>query len=229
MTHVERAIEAYFEGRLSDETDRDALFGHLDRCTECREHFNEIARGFRMLSQDQAGPGAVELSMIGASLLKPEKKRRAPAWWAGLLGLASLAAVLFVVRPVDDGFGAKGGASGTVATLEVLCFNEKAEMSSHLNTHLHEATACKAPGYLKIIYASPRSVKRLTVAAVVGKEVRFITEVANPRPRSVLPNHARLVAGETIKIIAVEGEKPPLKELLLRAPVMQVQAVEVAP
>ncbi|MCC7386288.1 MAG: hypothetical protein IT384_30875 [Deltaproteobacteria bacterium] len=227
--HVERAIERYFSGDMARGAERDALFGHLDRCETCRGEFEEQARAMRALAGTGEPPGA-ELELMLPALLDgvaPAARSfswRPLAWLLPIAAAAGLAAVLFVPRE-DPGareeWTAKGGAPAIgLPTVEVLCFDPHGEVVAHLKRD----GACAAPGFLKLIYASPRTVPHLTVLAISGDEVRLHVEVDAPAPKSVLADHAKLAAGETIRVIALAGDGPAEMEVAKKhAPALTVR------
>lgn len=210
MGHVDRAIAQYFEGRITRASDRDALFGHLHRCDACRRSFDERAVAERALAglatgqPPPGGPSARELDAIASALLDAVAPRQSRAWWRWLAGAAIpvVASLLVAVALPDEAFRSKGGGpAGGVPVIEVLCFDARAEVVAHLK----ESGACPAPGFLKVIFASPRPIEHLSVAAFTRDEVRLSADLTTPEPRSVLADYAQLGPGETVRVVARPG------------------------
>lgn len=211
--HVEDDIHRYFEGRLTAVAERDALFGHLDRCPECRAEFDAIAEADRLLadlSADALPP--VQLDAIRASVLESaevEKPSRAKWWLSWLVPAAAAAVALFAAMP-SQRFTSKGGATVTVPTVEALCFDSDANVVQHLAA----SGTCPAPGFVKMIYASPESTPHLTVVARRGDAIVSRSSVEDVKPRSVLPEHVALAAGETIEVVVLT--EPPADDEALK-------------
>ncbi len=221
--HVEESIERYFEGRIAHGEDRDALFGHLDRCSPCRAHFDRIAFVHRALASPEHPVPGTELALIKRTLIPDASKKRIFVWPSRLVGLFAPAALVVIAvlglmmfpelgGRKESGFMSKGGHGARTGEIEVLCFDTQKEITAHLR----EDGACIAPGFVKVIYASPESVPSLVVAAIEDEEVRFLVELKAPKPRSVVPEFAELRAGSTIKLVALAADRTPEKEELLR-------------
>jgi hypothetical protein len=218
--HVEESIERYFEGRIGRGEDRDALFGHLDRCMPCRSHFDRVAFTHRALFSGDGSVPRAELDLIKGTLISGSKRpwtiRFSMAAIVGTLAPAAaviIAAFAFFVLPRNEGvFTAKGGAVARAGAIEVLCFDDKKEVTAHLK----EDGACVAPGFVKVIYASPETMPSLVVAAVEDDEVRFVVELKSPKPRSVVPEFAELRPGSAIRVIAFGADKAPDKDEIAR-------------
>src|SRR5262245_2449545 len=126
MKHVDRDIELYFDGRIQTPEAHEALFGHLDRCPECRSYFDELALGHRMLAKDRSTIPSTELALllplvVGRSA--SEAGARIPSWVWSVFGpaLAAVFALLFF-RPTPE-FVDKGSPHAVVKpVVEVLCF-----------------------------------------------------------------------------------------------------------
>jgi hypothetical protein len=199
-THVETAIERYFEGRIGDIKERDALFGHLDRCDRCRRRFDELAVVHRALAGGVAEIPATELALIGRTVVAgaaARKTNNAP-WFVLTRVVAPVLAIgvaLFVfVKPGE--FTAKGGGAAGIA-VEALCFDPSGAQTRVLK----ESGACPAPGFVKLVYASARSVEHLSVRAGA-----FSVELDAPAPRSSIPGHFTLSIDEKVEVVAVAGE-----------------------
>jgi hypothetical protein len=221
--HVEESIERYFEGRIALGEDRDALFGHLDRCAPCRTHFDRLAFAQRALASPGDAVPSTELALIKRTLIPAAQKRRFIVWPSRVVGLFAPAALVVVVVlglmmfPELSGrkesvLTPKGGHTARSGEIEVLCFDTQKEVTAHLR----EDGACIAPGFIKVIYASPESVPSLFVAAIEDEEVRFAVELKSPKPRSVVPDFAELRAGGTIKVVVLTADRTPEKEELMR-------------
>src|SRR5262245_58068916 len=125
-THVEAAIERYFEGQISDIGERDALFGHLDRCGGCRQRFDEMARVHRALS-GTAELAQAEVALIGRTVIanaarKQAKQEKAP-WFALtriVAPILALGVALFIFMKPSE-FNSKGGGETNAIALEALC------------------------------------------------------------------------------------------------------------
>jgi hypothetical protein len=218
--HVEESIERYFEGAIAKREDRDALFGHLDRCEPCRDHFDRIAFTQRALAGAKGDVPATELALIRRTLIGGDSSRSrmtAARFFALFAPAAAVAAVglLVVLNPhtlsLEPTFVPKGGLTLHSPQVEALCFDAAKEITAHLR----EDGACVAPGFVKVIYASPETVPSLVVAAIEDEEVRFVVKLESPKPRSVVPEFAELRPGASIRIIAVTAERAPEKESLL--------------
>lgn len=203
-THVEAAIDKYFEGRIEDVKERDALFGHLDRCDGCRRRFDEVALVQRALSGDRGVPAA-ELALIGRTVIAAAAPVKKPAWsaWFWVSRIAAPVAALGAAAVLFLGpsqFTAKGGGEqGTGVGIEVLCFDRRAEQTKVLRA----SGDCPAPGVFKLVYASAHSVDHLSVRA---KDLKL--EIDAPAPRSSLPGYVEFEAGERIEVWAsADGEE----------------------
>lgn len=203
-THVETAIDKYFEGRIEDVKERDALFGHLDRCEGCRRRFDEVALVQRALSGGSGIPAA-ELALIGRTVVSAAAPAKKPAWsawfWVSRIAapVAALgAAAIFFLTPSQ--FTAKGGGEGVSGVgIEVLCFDRQAVQTKVLRA----SGDCPAPGVFKLVYAAAHSVDHLRVRAGSLK-----LELDAPEPRSSLPGHVQFAAGERIEVWAeADGEE----------------------
>jgi hypothetical protein len=227
--HVDRAIERYFAGEIARAADRDALFGHLDRCDQCRKAFDSEADLHRSLAGSKHQIPATELALIAPALLDSIAPDRAPKrWWTWAFALAPIAAALLVAiratGPAHDEWSPKGSAPiAPEASIEVLCFDEKANVVQHLK----QDGRCPAPGFLKVVYASPRSVPHLTVAAFAGDEVRLYADLSSPEPRSVVADYAKIARGDRVRVIAVAKDSPVAMEVLRgMSPSITVSAAE---
>lgn len=209
-THVESAIEKYFAGRIEVMEERDALFGHLDRCDGCRQRFDELARMQRALSGGGVGLPAAELHLIGRTVIASAAPVRVRSWsWLRIAAplVAVAAAVLLFLRPADEVWTAKGGEAAAAITLEALCF----ELESQTETVLRTSGDCPAPSFVKLVYASPRKAGHFHVVARAGGESRMEVTLDDLGPRSPIPGHVQLEPGETIEISTIEdGEERPV-------------------
>ena len=211
--HVEAELARYFRGELTGEP-RAQLFAHLGGCAECRARFDAESEAHRLLSGQAFG--RVELSAMlpelldGASPPPATLGARLAAWLRGPrvvgLGLAAAAALGLVVAlrgPVEpsDPYTPKGGPSPEGPLVEVLCFDAKLEVTTRTST----GGACRAPGYVKVVYRRPTTVPVLTVLVLGDDGVRLRATVAEPKPLAVVPDHARLGVGEVLRVIAVAG------------------------
>lgn len=211
--HVEAELARYFRGELGAEA-RAQLFAHLGGCDECRTRFDAESEAHRLLSGQAFG--RVELSAMlpelldGASPPPATLGARLAAWLRGPrvvgLGLAAAAALGLVVAlrgPVEpsDPYTPKGGPSPDGPLVEVLCFDAKLEVTTRTST----GGACRAPGYVKVVYRRPTTVPVLTVLVLGDDGVRLRATVAEPKPLAVVPDHARLGVGEVLRVIAVAG------------------------
>src|SRR5437763_1637818 len=99
--HVEESIERYFEGRIGLSEDRDALFGHLDRCAPCRGHFDRLAFTHRALAGTRSGVPMTELALIKQSLIpaaaEKSKEARKRLSFPRLAALFAPAAAVVVI------------------------------------------------------------------------------------------------------------------------------------
>jgi hypothetical protein len=207
--HVESAIERYFDGVRITPGDRDALFGHMDRCHDCRSYFDELALTHRALAGKTGDVPATELALIGQAVAmgattEPVRERR---WLTGLASaIAAASAVLLAavfIGPKQEAFTAKGGAVLAASpTVEVLCFDEQAEVVAHLK----QSGACPAPGFIKLVFASPKTVETLAVAVLSGEKLLSLENLQSPSPRGVLPGHVQLARGETLRIVISDDE-----------------------
>lgn len=222
--HVDRDIERYFEGGIERASDREALFGHLDRCDRCRTEFDAQAETHRALSGLGRGQLPItELSLIAPALLDavaPEQ-RSMFGWrsWAGAAALlAPVALLLLLLQPGSleprGELTARGGGALPVLPIEVLCFDAKAQVVAQLK----QDGRCPAPGFLKIVYASAAPAGHLTVVALVRGEVRLFAEVAAPKAGTVLSDYARLEPGEQLQVIAVTADGPSGLEVVKSMP-----------
>ncbi len=213
--HVEDDIHRYFEGRLTAVAERDALFGHLDRCDVCRAEFDAIAEADRLLADlpaDAVSP--VQLDAIRASVLdvaEPEAPSRAKWWLTWLVPAAVAGVALFAAMPKET-FTSKGGGAPTTPTVEVLCFDDAANIVAHLAA----SGTCPAPGFAKMIYASPEQTPHLTVVARQGDRIVARASVEDVKPRSVLPEHVALEPGVSTAFVVFT--EPPDDEALKTAP-----------
>lgn len=215
--HVEAELARYFRGELGAEA-RTQLFAHLEGCAECRARFDAESEAHRLLSGQAFG--RVELSAMlpelldGASPPPATLGARLAAWLRGPrgvgLGLAAAAALGLVlalrgpVEPSDPdttAYTPKGGPSPEGPLVEVLCFDAKLEVTTRTST----GGACRAPGYVKVVYRRPTTVPVLTVLVLGDDGVRLRATVAEPKPLAVVPDHARLGVGEVLRVIAVAG------------------------
>ncbi len=225
MKHVDRDIERYFDGGIRTPEAHEALFGHLDRCPTCRGYFDELAGGHRLLARDRTSIPATELALllpivVGRSAARPGS--RVPSWVWSVFGpaLAAMFALLFF-RPTPE-LASKGSEEALHApVVEVLCFDQRFEVTAHLERD----GACKAPGYVKVVYASPWTVPSLTVAAIADEELRFVARLTEPSPRSVVPEYASLDHGETLRIV-VSTEPMDDKALMVKRPSITVSGVD---
>ncbi len=226
-THAEDAVDRYFSGGMQA-SQRDALFGHLDRCAECKQYFDDIAYAHRMISGEDATVSDFELALIGRFLVD-EKRHRAPKpfaflrdlvggekpqhspsgvvrWlFAGALPLfgAAFSFWFFAAPNPHNEWAARGSKDRRTPVVEVLCFDQEAQVTQHLT----ESGSCPAPGFVKVLYASPQTVPNLVVAAVAEKEIRFALRLERPEPRSVIPQHAELKVGEALRIVVLEEDQ----------------------
>jgi hypothetical protein len=200
-THVEAAIERYFEGRIDDITERDALFGHLDRCDGCRRRFDELAGVQRALAGGTEIP-ATELALIGRTVVAGAAARKTSAqpWFVVARVLAPMVALgiaaVVLLQPPPELTSKGGGEAGSVG-IEALCFDPSGAQTKVLK----ESGECPAPGLVKLVYASARSVDRLTVRA--GS---WSAELVAPAPRSTIPGHVALEVGQRLEVVAVAGD-----------------------
>jgi hypothetical protein len=222
--HVERAIDRYFRGAIREREERDALFGHLDRCDACRAAFDAQAAAHRALAKEQGGVPPTELALILPAVLDgiaPPEPRRS---WAWLVALAPIAALLLAVialrgRGPDDGYASKGGTPIPLPVIEALCFDEKAAVSAHLKA----TGTCPAPGFVKLVYGSTDRAPYLTVLVLAEKEVRLFESIERPTRETVIGDYAKLAPGETLRVIAVWGERPlELEAARARQPIMSI-------
>jgi hypothetical protein len=224
MKHVDRDIERYFDGGIETPEAHEALFGHLDRCPTCRAYFDELAIGHRMLAADRSTLPSTELALllpivVGRSATSAHA--RVPSWVWSLFGpaLAAMFALLFFRAPPE--LVSKGSVHGPKPpTIEVLCFDEKFEVTAHLERD----GACPAPGWIKVVYASPWTVPSVTVGAFSGDQVRFVSRMQQPAPRAVIPEHARLEKGDELRIV-VTTEDTDDKALMAHPPSITVSGV----
>jgi hypothetical protein len=218
-THVEAEIEKYFDGRIEAIAERDALFGHLDRCDGCRRRFDELAVAHRALAGDQLTLPATELALIGRTVIQSTAKpvERPRSWLRILVPAAVFAAVLvFSLLPRGE-FASKGGETAGAAAIDVLCFDALGEPTKALKAD----GSCPAPGLIKLVYASARPAAHLRVVALVDDTARIDVTLENVEPRSPIPGHAALAAGEKISIVVLaRGEA-----LEKRAPSITVTGV----
>ena len=214
-THVDTTIERYLEGRVVDASERDRLFGHLDRCERCRSRFDELAIAHRALSGTEASMPGTELDLIAPAVIEEavraaEPKRSFAGWLARVMvPVAAVALVVVGLRVGPDdheaAFAAKGGgATAKSVRLEVLCFDEKMEIAAHLRDG---GGSCPAPGFVKLVFGSVRTVDHLSVAVLAKHEVRLFEKLTSPKPRSIVPGYAKLMPGETLDVIAVAGDE----------------------
>ncbi|MFO0727265.1 MAG: hypothetical protein U1E65_26030 [Myxococcota bacterium] len=213
--HVEQAIERYFRGEIHAVEERDALFGHLDRCPLCRASFDSHSTAHRLLAQKPFG--AAELESMLPALLDGASPRLAPGslrWlrWLGPLVASAGAAVLFFLSP--SGLSIKGGSHSGAAIVEALCFDAQMAVTAHLK----ESGRCPAPGYVKLLFASPSTVPALTVVVLAKDEVRLDLHLKQPEPRSVLADYAKLEPQEVLRVIAVAGDRDTPLALAKQAP-----------
>lgn len=229
--HVEETIERYFEGRVTEIEERDALFGHLDRCLDCRGRFDELASIHRMLGGGvPGGIPSTELALVRSSVVSGATRKTSDRRWrigAYLAAIAMPAAAAFAVAafvlPRSD-LTAKGGGAARAdrPAIEVICFDERAEIREHLRSD----GRCPAPGYLKLVYAAPRTVPHLLIAALSGDEVRAMSVLTMPEPRSVLPEHVKIAPGERVRIVAVSSREPiPRERAQMLSPILVVTGV----
>lgn len=210
----ERLIERYFEGESLSPPEQQQLFSRVADDEECRAYFDELAEAERLLSGGHELP-STQLDLIKQAVLSEAAPSRsqvrsfAQVWRAaGLFGAVAAAGVLFVVLGPERGgpgeFAARGGSEASLA-VEALCFDAKAEVVKSARS----STDCPAPGFVKLLYASPRSAPRIAVVVrarteSVPPEVRVEFELETPSPRSILPGHARIELGETLEIYVAD-------------------------
>ena len=225
MKHVDRDIERYFDGGIKTPEAHEALFGHLDRCPSCRAYFDELAIGHRALAKDRSTIPSTELALLLPLVVGRSAARTpsgAPAWVWSLLGPAFAAVFALLFFPPSPELVSKGSQDGPKRpTIEVLCFDEKLEVTAHLSRD----GACAAPGWVKVVYASPWTVPSVTVAAIAGEQIKFVARLEKPGPRSVVPEHARLEYGEKLRIV-VTTERADDKALMAHPPTITVSGID---
>ncbi len=219
--HVESAIERYFRGDIQKAEERDALFGHLDRCQVCRQSFEAQSEATRLLSGRSFARAELEAMLPAILDAAAPAPARGLAWlrWAAPLLAASAAGLLLMLQPPPNVDTARGGTHDGGAVVEALCFDERFVVTAHLK----EAGGCPAPGFVKILYASPATVPALSVVILSESEVRLEAHVQKPEPRSVLADYAKLAPGETLRVIAISGPETTALEVAKRlTPVMTI-------
>lgn len=201
--HVEGAIERYFRGDIHRAEERDALFGHLDRCQQCRQSFEAQSEATRLLSGRPYARAELEAMLPAILDAAAPAPARGWAWLRWAVPLLTAAAALLVVTllPPAHVDTARGGTHDGGAVVEALCFDEGFAVTAHLK----ETGGCPAPGFVKILFASPATVPALSVLVMAEDEVRLEAHVQKPEPRSVLADYAKLSPGETLRVIAVSG------------------------
>ena len=177
-----------------------------------------------MLAKDRSHIPSKELALllpivVGRSATRPSAG--VPAWVWSVFGpaLAAVFALLFF-RPAPE-MVAKGSPHQAKPAIEVLCFDQKFEVTAHLSRD----GDCSAPGWVKVVYASPWTVPSLTVAAIADGEVRFLARMSKPEPRSVVPDHAMLRHGEKLRVV-VTTEPIDDKALMAHPPAITVSGVD---
>lgn len=229
--HVDQAIERYFAGAVDRARDRDALFGHLDRCERCKKEFEAQAQAHRALAGGKSF-AATELALIAPALLDSVEPEPWPSRWiAWAVGLAIPAAIALLVAlgpitaedPAAPYVGVRGSQNEGKSTVEVLCFDEKMQVVAHLK----QDGRCPVPGYIKVVFASPLTVPHLSIAAIAKNEVRLFADLEKPEPRSVLADYAKIERGESLQVIAVAGDEAVRLEVLrAMPPALTVTAAE---
>jgi hypothetical protein len=213
-THVESAIDKYFAGRIEALEERDALFGHLDRCDGCRRRFDELARTHRAMSSVDGAMPAAELHLIGRTVVAAAARREEPrfswAFWGRIAApvLALGAALVFFLRPVEEEFTAKGSVRESKIAIEALCF----DLETQSETVLRADGECPAPSFVKLMYASPHPAGHFHVVVRQGTEERLQVTLDRPEPRSPIPGHVQLDPEQTLDVVVVEDgiERPVL-------------------
>lgn len=129
-----RLLEQSFIGEL-EPAGHEELHQHLATCDDCRSIYERQVAVERHLELGSPPLPAAHLDLIGQAVLarvQAEAKKPAKAsWWRWAFAIPAAAvavvlAVLFVPRPVDDGFQARSGAVLPVEGLRAFCIGQDA-------------------------------------------------------------------------------------------------------
>ncbi len=210
MAHFEDTVDRYFNSCLPS-SERAALFAHTEQCSSCRQYFEDASTAQRLLSGNLNKVSKGELSAIRGLVIHEAQKRESKKAfsWRSLFYVAapalSTVALLFVFLSPQSSTppGGEWTARGTVRSLnlsiEVLCFDQEGNTTARHRT----SGTCPAPGFLKVVYASPTTTPAVTVGVFSGDEVRFVSELVSPLPSSVAPKYAPLKVDEELRVVAV--------------------------
>lgn len=171
-----RLLEQSFLGDL-DAAGLRELHQHLTACAECRAVYERQVAVERRLEPGDPPLPAAHLDVIGQAVLaqvmaaEPKAEPSRPSWlhWiVAVPALAALALVAYVVRPVDDGFQARSGASRSVEGLRAFCIGLDGGSSRILaSAALGEAPLrCGTADSLQFSYTTGEEPLHLAIASV---------------------------------------------------------------
>lgn len=191
-------VEAGVLGELSLERER-ALFVHLRTCTACRAHYDTLSTGMDSLgTQTRDARESARVLDRPLPSVRPEPSRR----WVFAVAFAAVLALVFVLRPTDDGdITLRGGSDEASPAFSLLAYARRGDGPVRLAADLPLGTgsvsrdervqffvkhALAAKVKVTVIGTAPDGVTRTLAEAEVGASAEKSSAVGAPIDLSAL-------------------------------------------
>jgi hypothetical protein len=215
--HLERSLaDDFFAGALAPAR-FDQLFIHLRGCDDCRDHFEQVRRGYRAMSPPGPGLARHEADLLKQQLVAEFAPAKARTSWLekwsaafGALAAVTAAALVTTFVPADEGFTAKGGAAPVQAELvKLLCMSRVGadDVAVKAVPQTSGKSTCGVGQFLMVAASAPTPPAEVTVVVLdsLGGS-RYISRRSRPEPQQLFEGYVQLTDPGAYQVVAMSSE-----------------------